>query len=453
MSNVKSMRVISGLLAAAALVAVMAGCGQTGAAGSADSVVPESALAYVSVDTSFEGDQWRAVSGLLEEFPDGEGLLEEVLEKASAEAGLESDSDLRSALGPEVAVVVLEAPTGAGDDAPFVILTQPEDEDAFAELVEGADGARAEVRGWQAVAETEADLERYREALDAGSLEGTDAFEEAMDDLPADALARVYVNGKAFVDAASDLRPGVVPMPFDLAGGTTGSLGAALVAEDDGVRVEGRAVATGETDAPELGTFESELVEEVPAGAVAFLSFNDLGGALEQFGDSLGADAAPLPFDLGEVTGLLSGEIALYVRAGPAVTLVVEVEDEAAAVATVESLLTLAGGQAPVVYDAFDGLLAVSNSQAELDALRGDGPRLDQDDRFEAAVDAAGMPDETSGFGYVDVQAAVPLLAGLEGPGAAAMVPGEYLEPLGGLVFWGEGSGDVQRFSLFLGIG
>jgi hypothetical protein len=230
-------------------------------------------------------------------------------------------------------------------------------------------------------------------------------------------------------------------------------LGAAVVAEDDGLRVEGRAVASGEGETPELGTFESELVEEVPAGAVAFFAFDGLGAALEQFGDSLGAGAAPLPFDLGEVTGLLSGEIALYVRPGPTVTLVAEVEDEEAALETVQSLLGLAGGEVPLVYDAADGLLAVSNSQAELDALSGDGPRLDQDDRFEAALDAAGMPDATSGFGYVDIQAAVPLLAALEAPGTEAAIPGGYLEPLGGLVFWGEGSGDVQRFSLFLGIG
>jgi hypothetical protein len=186
---------------------------------------------------------------------------------------------------------------------------------------------------------------------------------------------------------------------------------------------------------------------------VAFLAFNDLGAALERYLGALGPEAAMVPFDLTEVTGFLSGEIALYVRPGPTITLVAEVEDEAAALATVEALLGLAGGQAPIVYDAFDGLVAVSNSQAELDALRGDGPRLDQDDRFEEALDAAGMPDETSGFGYVDVQAALPLLAGLEGPGAESMLPGEYLEPLGGLVFWGEGSGDVQRFTLFVGIG
>ncbi|HXV35071.1 MAG TPA: hypothetical protein VD769_13775 [Gaiellaceae bacterium] len=438
------MRFVPGLLAAL-LVAVAAGCGQSGVAGSAGAVVPESAVAYVSVDTSFEGDQWRALSGLLERFPDGEGLVDELLEKASAEAGLGGGADLRAALGPEVALVVLDEPAAAGDEPPVVVLTQPGDEAAFADLVEGAGAARAEVQGWQAVAETEADLERYREALDAGSLEGSQAFEEAMDGLPAEALARVYVNGAG----AGGLTRGISPLPLDASGG---SLGAAVVAEDDGVRVEGRAIAAGEDEAPELDAYRSELVEEIPAGAVAFLSFNDLGSALEQFAGSLDGGMA-LPFDPGEVGGLLSGEIALYVRAGPTVTLLAEVDDEQAAIETVELLLGLAGGEAPIVYEAFDGLLAVSNSQAELDALRGDGPRLGGDDRFAAALEAAGMPDETTGFGYVDVEAAIPLVAGLAPvAGTADALPEAYLEPLGGLVFWGEPAGDAQRFSLFLAV-
>ena len=63
------------------------------------------------------------------------------------------------------------------------------------------------------------------------------------------------------------------------------------------------------------------------------------------------------------------------------------------------------------------------------------------------------MPGETTGFGYVDVQAAVPLFLGLSAPPPPRRRrSAEYLEPLGGLVFWGDGDGDVQRFSLFLGI-
>jgi hypothetical protein len=450
MSNVMSMRFVPRLVVAALLAAVLAGCGQTGAPGSAVSVVPESAVAYVSVDTSFEGDQWQVVSELLAKFPDGEGLLDQLLEKAGAEAGLEGDAELRAALGSEVSLVVLDVPTGAGDDPPVVVLTRPDDEDAFAALVDGADAAAAKVEGWQAVARTDADLDRYRAALDAGSLEGSAAFAEAMDDLPADALARVYVNGKALAGAAAGLTQGLAPLPL---GGAGGSLGAAVVAEDDGIRVEGRAVAAGDGETPGLESFESELVGKVPAGAVAFFAFDDLGGALEQLMGSLGAGPAPLPFDLGGVTDLLSGEVALYVRPGPAVTLVAEVEDEQAALATVKSLVGLVGGKTPLVYDAADGLLAVSTSQAELDALRGGGPRLDQDDRYEAALDAAGMPEETAGFGYVDLRAALPLLSGLGSePGASELLPGKYLDPLGGLVFWGEGSGGVQRFTLFLAV-
>jgi hypothetical protein len=63
------------------------------------------------------------------------------------------------------------------------------------------------------------------------------------------------------------------------------------------------------------------------------------------------------------------------------------------------------------------------------------------------------MPDETTGFAYVDVQGIVPLFLGLATPlGAEAEAPSEYLEPLGGVVLWGSNAGDVQRFTVFLGI-
>jgi hypothetical protein len=132
-----------------------------------------------------------------------------------------------------------------------------------------------------------------------------------------------------------------------------------------------------------------------------------------------------------------------------------EVDDEEAALRAVQGLVGLAGPDAPpIAYDAFDGLLAVSTSQAELDALRSDEPRLDQDDAFEQAADEAGLPEETTGFGYVDLEAVVPLFLGFL-PRADAAEGAEvkaYLEPLGSVVFWGGKSGSVQDFSLFVGI-
>ncbi len=450
MSSVIVVRVIPALLAAL-LLALLAGCGSSGSAGSAASAVPEDVAVYLSVDTSFEGDQWRAVRDLLAKFPDGEGALDELLGKASDSAGLSTDK-LKEALGSEVGIAVLDLPVGY-EDPPLVILTQPSDEDAFRELLEDGEAAFAEVNGWQVAASDEATLERYRDALEGPTLESSAEFAETMDDL-ADGLVHAYVNGEAIVEAFAS-QPGFPAGAFPLpTGGQIGSVGAVVKAEGNGVRVEGRAVTAQQAEGgAEVEPYASELAEEVPGGVLAFVSSKGLG---EGLAGGAGGLEGLLPFDLNEVAELFAGETAVYVRPGdptPSITLVTEVDDEAAALRTAEGLVGLAGPEQPIVVEAFDGLLAVSSSQKELDALRGDGPRLDQDDRFEEALDEAGMPGETIGFGYVDVQAAVPLFLGLSG--AATSAPpqvGEYLEPLGGLVFWGDGDGDVQRFSLFLGI-
>ena len=163
MSNVKLVRVIPVLLLAL-LLPLVAGCGKTGQAGNAASVVPADVAAYVSVDTSFQGGQWRAVRDLIGKFPDGEGALDELLDKAADSSGLANGNGLRDALGPEVGIAVLAPEPGA--DPVVVALTQPDDEDAFRSLTESGDVVVAEVKGWQAVTENEASLEAYRKALE-----------------------------------------------------------------------------------------------------------------------------------------------------------------------------------------------------------------------------------------------------------------------------------------------
>jgi Protein of unknown function (DUF3352) len=448
MSNVKLVRVIP-LLLLAALLPIVAGCGKTGQAGNAASVVPADVAAYVSVDTSFQGGQWRAVRDLIGKFPDGEGALDELLDKAADSAGLANGDGLRDALGPEVGIAVLAPEQGA--EPVVVALTQPDDEDAFRSLTESGKAAVGEVNGWQAVAENEASLEAYRKALEQGTLEGTPEFDEAMDGLDDDALVHAYLNVEALLGALAS-EPGFPGATLPMLSGDVGSIGAVVKAEDNGIRLEGHAVGSEQ----DVGTepFRSELIEQVPAGVLAFLSFNGLGEGLA--GGAQGLQGL-LPFDLNEVAALFAGETAVYVRPGtpePSITLVTEVDDEAAALRTVEGLVGLAGAEKhKLSYDAFDGLLVVSTSQDEIAALRGDGPRLDQDDAFEHAADQAGLPDETTGFGYVDLQAVIPLFLGLA---SATPVPAdevnEYLEPLGSVVFWGGRSGGVQDFSLFVGI-
>ena len=453
MSIVKVVRAITAVLAAL-LLALLAGCGSTGSAGSAASAVPEDVAVYLSVDTSFEGDQWRAVRDLLAKFPDGEGALDELLDKASDGAGLSTER-LKDALGPEVGVAVLDIPLGPDEAPQVVLLSQPDDPDAFRELLEGEDAAFAEVNGWEVAAPDQATLDRYREALEGPSLESSADFDETMDDLD-DGLVLAYVNGEAIMQAFASqpgFPAGALPLP---AGGEIGSVGAVLKAEGNGVRVEGRAVTADQAEgAPTTEPYVAELPEEIPGGVLALLSFNGLG---ESLAGGAGGFEGLLPFDLNEIAKLFAGETAVYVRPGspqPAITLVTEVDDEAAAIQAVQGLVGLAGPDAAsIAYDAFDGLLAVSTSQAEIDALRSDEPRLDQDDAFAQAAEEAGLPDETTGFGYVDLEAVIPLFLGFLPPADAAEASEvqAYLEPLGSVVFWGGKTGSVQDFSLFVSI-
>ena len=144
--------------------------------------MPEDVAVYVSVDTSFEGDQWRTVADLLAKFPDGEGALEELLDDAASEAGLEGGADLRGA-GPE-----WPSPSSPGRWALTAsrrssCSRSPRTRTPGSSSSRTKTQPRAEVR-WQVVAQDEDVLDRYREALEDGTLDDSEAFVEAMDDLP-----------------------------------------------------------------------------------------------------------------------------------------------------------------------------------------------------------------------------------------------------------------------------
>ena len=48
-----------------------------------------------------------------------------------------------------------------------------------------------------------------------------------------------------------------------------------------------------------------------------------------------------------------------------------------------------------------------------IEEIRSGGPRLADDDAFKSARDAAGMPDETAGFVWLDIEDGLPLVVGL----------------------------------------
>lgn len=488
----RTVRLIAAL-AVAALLPFAAGCGGSDSPGGAAGVVPGDLAFYAVVDTDFDGDQWEAVRQLAARFPGGEDFLERLAEEA--ESDVDFERDVEPALGPELVVTVLEFAPDEGEP-PVVVLTQPDDEEALRRLLDKVDEevVTEEVDGWQALAADRETLDRFLQARNGPRLDDSESFESAMDGLEEDALALAYVDWEAVTSLeGSDEATSGLGL---LAGGDAlRSLSFSLRAEEDSGRLDGQAVFDGDVEDTLFGSepFEAELPEAVPGGVLAYVGFNDLEGVISSFRDRLAELDPELERGLGQAEGFLgvsieediaplfAGEGALYVRPGalvPEVTLVTRVEDEGQAVATLDELVAgaalffpfgtpqrseVAGAEVrelPVAppfslfYTALDGLLVITTSREAIVALRSDDDRLADDEEFKDALEDAGVPDETTGFGWVNLADALPLVSGYAGIGLgdAPDDARRYTDPLRSLVFWSTEDDDTARFSVVLGV-
>jgi hypothetical protein len=492
------MRSLSGFVAALALAVVAAGCGGGaggGAGGDAAGVVPAGTLLYISGNTDFEGDQWQTAADLVRRFPDGEKAVSDLLAEFESEEGVDFEEDVKPAVGPEVAVAVLEFPTD-GSDPPVVALTQPEDEQKLQALLEKGDEPTVseQVEGWTVISDLQSSIDRFKEMRGDGALADSEDFQDAMSGLESDSLVSVYFNGEA-LDVSGN--PELSPMDLDafLPGGKIPAVGAILRAEDEGARFDGQAIFAG--DVTETGlvssSFEAKLPDEVPGDVLAYFSFNDLEGQFSAFRDSisevepdfgrqLGQAEAFLGVSLEEdIAPLFAGEGAVYVRPGapiPEITLLTTVDDVDKAVATLDDLVAGLGQFMPVqeptrlqiagvearqlqlespfslFYAAFDGRLVVTTSRQGIADLREDGDHFADDEAFNAAADTAGLPEETTGWGYVNLEKAIPLVLDYVAAAGEAEPPEvrANIEPLRSLIFWGTAENRTATFSLFVGV-
>jgi len=503
------------LILALLLPLFAAGCGGSsstegavGTAGTAGAeLVRSDVLVYGAVDSDLESDQWQQVDALLQKFTFREKLIAEV-RKSLSDEGVDYETEVKPALGPELAFAVLDVPEGAtsgSSDVPFVAIHDPKDEARFEALLRAGDDPEdvPEFRklddGTYVIAETEAIIDQALVAEGGDSLADSERFDEAMASLPDDSLAKVYVNGDKLNQATSNLG-GDSGLPsgglerLTARFGKTLWISAAATAEDNGVRLEG--ASRGEDVKIELESYSSELVDEVPAGVVAYLSFNNLEQPLRELRNSLG-DIVPEELNLDrqiaqfesalgvsidrDLLPLFGGEAALYLQEAspiPAGTLVLTVDDEAEAMRTLDKLAAAAtriGGSAPrdveidgveareldlgqfsLFYAGFDGKLVLTSGRDGIEDLRADGPKLADDDGFSQAQEAAGAPDETVGFVYLDLEEGVPLALDLANLGDED-VPDDVrqnLEPLRSLFGYAtsEDGGNRSEFALFLGI-
>jgi hypothetical protein len=467
------------VLAAAALVLFAAGCGEGSSPGAAGaSVAPASSQVFVSVDTSFDSANWSAGRQLVGRFPDGDRAVELILGELG-EKGVDFEDDVKPALGPETDFVALDV-AGQGK---VVGLTQPDDAAKLDALLAKSDEplVSREIDGWVAFSDSQANLDEFARLQAGGTLEGDGAYQKVSGEVADDGIATVYVAGTAL-----DSTP-----LGDLFGSDTPSLALSLDPQEDGIHLEGAASpATGDLFSDE---FSAELPGQVPGGAFLYAGANDLERQLGALRDVLAEVAPGMERDIGraeaqigvsldeDVFPLFSAESALYMRPGfpiPEVTIVTQVDDEQGALAVLDKLagevaeyygtadlesVDIDGVQAKelavnqffsVFYAGFDGKLVITTSREGIADLRSGDGRLAGDEAFKDAIEAAGMPDETTGFLYVDLDQALPVLSGLMGFSGQATPDwlDRNLEPLQSLVLYGERDADVARLVGLLSI-
>jgi hypothetical protein len=111
-------------------------------------------------------------------------------------------------------------------------------------------------------------------------------------------------------------------------------------------------------------------------------------------------------------------------------------------------------GNFAIHYGAADGKVLLTSGLNGIADYGTSGDRLPDSADFKEAKDAAGMPDSTGGFAYIDVKDVLPLLEGLaalSGQGLPSEVS-ENLRPLRSFLAWSEGGSDARTYDAFLQI-
>jgi hypothetical protein len=490
-------------LACVLAAAVAAGCGgttKTGVSGeSGASLVRAGALAYVALDSDLGSSQWKQVDKLLRKFPAREKLLSQVRQTLSKE-NLDYDRDIEPAVGPEVDIAVSSG--ASPSEISVAWLTKPDSIDKAKALIRKLDATSGPseksvsrvVDGWVAVADSEDELDRTLKGSADKSLADDATFKSAMEELPADALAKAYVNGRQLADLVGSFLGGGAQTTA--AGGSVAPFGldklewlaASLEAKDDGIRFEGGIKGAGGGRLVDSGApYASKLISGVPAGALAFLTFrgSSIGDQLgelrknPEFGQALQEAEEKLGMRLDDVIALLAHEVAFYVRRGPGIpefSLALETPDTQRALTTLDRLAARIArlvhtrvyderqngvdvksvGVPPVTvrWAGFDGRVLVTTAPTGIGDYRASGDKLSDDPAYKDALDAAGAPDETGGLIYVNLHDGAQLIEnylGISGEGLPADVRAN-LEPLQSFVAYSTSSGDLTKLAAFLQI-
>jgi hypothetical protein len=510
-------------LAALALVAVaLAGCGGSskasavaGAAGTdgrAAQAYPASTVAFADANIDEQSDAWKRLLALGARFPSWPKLVTQFNKSANeATDGGPTLAQVRSWLGAEVSVGVLNVPTDGSD--PQVL--------GFAEVSDrdGLEGALKQEKDVK-LAGTRAGFDLFQDtkgsailavsddtALVANSQAVVDAaidrlgsssdrladsadFKDTLATLSSDNIVVGYAPGSTLQKLVTlsqtsgpEATRGTVPqaqvnqITSKLAG--IRSVGFSLDATDKGLRLRGTSLLNGDDkDVPEA--FSPDLLSRVPANSWFAASFGNLDASIKQAaGKALTTNPqakqqvsqfeALLGVKLDDIYGLLSGDQALFAGPGAPLSagLILHPADAAKGATTLRALTKLLTSQGIKFTDTTDGQQAAIQGFVVhwrsvddvigigSDASVGESAKdsIVDSDKYKRVLEEDGVDagSKTLGLAYVDVPSLVNLAAafgGFNGPGDKETV--DNLRHIGGVLFWTGRDGDTVTSDVFV---
>ena len=414
------------------LLLVAAGCGNstaaTGTSSGTDaaSLVPASALAYVSVDANLDSQSWQVVSDLVG--PIG--------------TGADYKRDIHPALGDRVNLAVLGVDNGKPE---AVAIVQPTDVAKLQALAkkfdQGTEHYTVEnIGGWSVVADSAAAFQAVRDASTGSSLADSADFKSAMSQVGGAAFATAYASGSGAEQLPAKLRALV------RVAGSPRWVAARITADKSALHLEARAAGAATPAA-----YKPALLGDVPSGAILAVSFKDVNQLLARI-QAEPTLRASLPTFLNGLSSL-GGEGVLYLLPGtllPVVTLELQPRDPAAAMNSLRALAAKAAKVLPLRVERHGSYVLLTNAAAG--ASPGSGSLI-EDQPFKDALAAADVPAEVTWLAYADIQRLAPILqalASLTGKGQAKPSSTLKLEKFGTLVAFGARSGSTSRLEVRL---
>jgi hypothetical protein len=238
----------------ALLAVALAGCGDSGTGSALDEALgylPKDAPLVIVISTDLDGGQYDAAGEILDKLPLG-GQLVEQLKESVEQDGVDYEKDVKPLLGKEAVIAVPDAKALQADDVEdFVLALETKDagkleevaardakktgEKAGATLYRSSEGTDFAVKDdVLVVANTRERLEAALERRDSEARLREDDLDEALGDLPDDALARLYVDIEGIL-AADSSTAAARRIPWVAALRTAG---AALTAHEDGLAID-----------------------------------------------------------------------------------------------------------------------------------------------------------------------------------------------------------------------